>query len=478
MKYKGLVKDTGLFAFSTFASKLLVFFLTPLYTSILTTEEYGIADLITTVINTIYPILTLAISDATLRFAFEKDIAKNEVLDTAILFILISNLPVLASYPIIKMFNKEMGEYWVYFVITYAVFNIHNCFSNFLKGTDKTKLYAIQALIQTIVIIFLNILFLLVFRFGLKGYLISIILGYSIPSVLMFFVGGIYRVIFPFHLKLNLIKEMLHYSIPMIPTLLAWSINTSIDKYMITGMIGLSETGLYSAAHKIPSILTTVLSIFVQAWQIFAISNYSDSDASKNYSEIYNMLNACVVLGCAIIILLAKPLSMLLYSESFFSAWKFIPMLTISAMFSSLSGFLAATYRAAKKTKTLFVSVIGGAILNIVLNFVLLRTLGTIGAAIATAISFCAIWFIRFILAQKLVKIQIPKCRTSLTYILLFGMAMLYMLDGIVALVGGIICTIFIILLNIQEIIRVFSNIILVIKKLAFRKRKDEKREQ
>lgn len=71
-KIRNLAKDTGLFAISSFGSKILVFLLTPVYTSILATKEFGIADLITTVVNLTYPILTLAISEATLRYAMEK----------------------------------------------------------------------------------------------------------------------------------------------------------------------------------------------------------------------------------------------------------------------------------------------------------------------------------------------------------------------------------------------------------------------
>ena len=81
-KIKTLAKDTGLFAISNFGSKILVFLLTPLYTSILTTEEYGIADLITTTIGFIYPILTLAIADATIRYALDKETDKKKVLNT------------------------------------------------------------------------------------------------------------------------------------------------------------------------------------------------------------------------------------------------------------------------------------------------------------------------------------------------------------------------------------------------------------
>ncbi len=44
-RYKKLIKNTALITVGNFASKLLTFFLLPLYTAILTTAEYGVADL-------------------------------------------------------------------------------------------------------------------------------------------------------------------------------------------------------------------------------------------------------------------------------------------------------------------------------------------------------------------------------------------------------------------------------------------------
>ena len=71
-RYKKLLTDTGLFAVSNFGSKILTFVLLPVYTSILTTEEYGFADIVISTINLLYPVLTLSIFDATLRFALDK----------------------------------------------------------------------------------------------------------------------------------------------------------------------------------------------------------------------------------------------------------------------------------------------------------------------------------------------------------------------------------------------------------------------
>lgn len=400
-KIGSLVRDTFLFGISNFGSKILLFLLTPLYTSVLLTEEYGIADLISTTVNFAYPILTLAIADATLRFALDKKESKQEILWCSLLFTGISILILFCLYPFSKFLDKSLSEYWIYFVITYCMFNIHNCFSNFLKGIEKTKIFAIQGIIQTITIIICNIIFLLAIKIGLAGYLISIILGYAIPIIFMFFVGGIYKYLFPIKLNKAIIKRMLKYSIPMIPTLLAWAVNTSIDKYMITGIIGLSENGLYSAAHKIPTLLTTVLSVFLQAWQISAITNHGSNDENEYYTKIYSGLNVICLLGSVVIILITKPLSSLLFAENYYSAWEFIPLLTISAVFSSLAGFLAAANRAAKKTTGLFYSVFVGAVINIIMNGILLKTIGTVGAAVATAISFLAVWLVRFCISSK-----------------------------------------------------------------------------
>ena len=97
-KTKQLAVDTILFGISTFGSKILVFLLTPLYTAVLLTEEYGIADLINTTVNLIYPVLTLAITDATLRYSLDKDCSKRAVLGNSI---------VITNFFSIKMPNKN-----------------------------------------------------------------------------------------------------------------------------------------------------------------------------------------------------------------------------------------------------------------------------------------------------------------------------------------------------------------------------------
>lgn len=422
-KYKTLAKDTALFTISSFGSKILVFLLTPLYTSILAASEYGIADLITTTIHFIYPILTLAIADATLRYALDKSTDKQAVFGISTAFVLLSVGVLLLIRPLIGMIDSSLEQYWWIFVLNYFLFNIHNYFSNFVKALGRTALFSVQGLLHTATIITCNILFLVVWKLGLTGYLWSMIIGYTVPIALMFFAAKLHRYLFPFRIDWKLLVDMMKYCIPMVPTLLAWSINTSITKYMIIWMYDIGTSGVFSVAHKIPTIITTILSVFTQAWQISVISNHGSEDESRFYTTVYHGLDFVSVSGCMAVFLLCKWMAGFLFAKEFFVAWQYVPMLVLAAMFSSHAGFLAAAYRAAKKTKSLFVSVLVGAVINVVLNYILLKHIGVVGAAIGTAVSFFAVWLVRIIRIQRIVKVEVDVLQTVLCYALLVGSA-------------------------------------------------------
>lgn len=459
-KTKQLAVDTVLFGISTFGSKILVFLLTPLYTAVLLTEEYGIADLINTTVNLIYPVLTLAITDATLRYSIDKDCSKRAVLGNSIVIISISLVVLIAFYPVIAMLNSEiavqLSKFWGYFLATYAMYNFHLCFANFVKGMGKTKLFAVMGIVQTVTVILCNIYFLLIAKMGLQGYLLSVIIGLAVPTVLMFIAGGLFKYVFPFELDKKLLGEMLKYSVPMIPTLLAWSINMYINKYMLIGLLpkgeGLSASGIFSVANKIPSLLTAVLSVFTQAWQLSAISNVNDSDESDYYTKMYGAMHIVSLGGCLLIVPFSKMASAFFFDPSYYSAWQHIPFLTISAFFSCLCGFLASAFRAYKRTGQLFISVAIGAIVNIILNLILIKTIGIVGASIATAASFLVTWAFRMYTIQRLVRVKIRLVQTVITYALAILGCLLISFDVAYGYVFYLVLCVAIIVLNYKDV--------------------------
>ena len=74
-KLKYLAKNTLIFGISQFSSKVIVFLLLPLYTSYMTTSDYGSADLIVSTIGLLLPIFTMQMSSAVMRFAIDEKTA-------------------------------------------------------------------------------------------------------------------------------------------------------------------------------------------------------------------------------------------------------------------------------------------------------------------------------------------------------------------------------------------------------------------
>lgn len=461
-KYKMLFSDTIAFTISNFASKILVFLLIPLYTSVLSTEQYGIADLITNTVNVIYPILTLSIMEATLRFAFDGNNKKSDVLINSLFVIIIAELIILILWPVSNVFGKTMHDYWLWFAVIFGGFNLHEVLSQYTKGINKTKIFAFSGVVQTLVIIISNILGLLVFKGGLTAYLISIVLGYYLSSIYLVIAAKIRlesRTI-----NYDLLKEMLQFSVPTIPVLVAWWINTSADKYIIIAYKGIAESGIYSIAYKIPSILAMFTSIFTSAWTISVIKTIDEEDNDEYQTNTYQIFNAVNVIICSILILFSKAISKVLFSDSFFVAWHYVPILLVAYLFSGLSGFLASSFRAAKYTKGLLSSTIIGAFINIVLNFYFVQHFGSIGAAFTTMISFAIVFYIRSKSIQKIVKLRIDKVKDSMMYILLVVQAIVVSFEFSYSWVTAFIIFILLIILNYKFSIRIIKTIFPMVK--------------
>lgn len=422
-KYKKLIKDIGLFFVSNFASKILIFLLVPLYTNLLSTSEYAVADLITATINLVFPIITLCIAEATLRFPFEKDVRKNEVLSIAVMLLIVSTLAVVLAKSFVGYINGTLNTYWWFFCACYFVTSAHSIMTYFSRGCDKTKVFAVSGIVHSVFLVGCNIIFLVYFHWGLVGYLLSIIISYLASAIYILIAGGFFKYIVVFRLNKDLFKEMLGYSIPMIPTVVAWWFMQTSDKYMIIWKVGFEESGIYSLAYKIPTILFMVCSLFTQAWQISAISNYSQKDNNSFVGNVYSFFNLFSVLSCSGLIVTSKVLGRLLFAKDFFVAWKCVPILLIAYVFSGLSGFLASTFTASKKTKYLFVSTSFGAIVNVLLNLLFIEKIGIIGAAYTTLVGYLVTWIIRIWVSQKIVRIEASFLKHGAMYTLLLVQA-------------------------------------------------------
>ena len=393
-KYINLIKNMGVFAISNFSVKVITFLVLPLYTYYLTTDEYAVVDLVNSTAQLLLPFLSLCMTDAVLRFGISSEYDKREVFSSGCTVVLVGTL-ILPLVLFIFHDRIQLNGVEIYFVIIYIFQVINSICSAFFKAIDKVKSMAVITMISSIAIVFLNVLFVAVLQRGVKGYLTSVILGNAIGTVLYILGGKLYQYYRVSLVRKAVLKEMLKYAVPLIPNAVFWWINTSLDKYALTALTSLSVVGLYSVANKIPTIISTVTSIFSQAWNLSAFQAYDDTEREAFYKKTYEMFQAVMVVCTSGVILFSRIFAHILFAKDFYHAWVFVPILTLGVYYNSLNSFLGSLFTASKKTKYIFYTTGMGAGINVVFNILLIKTIGPQGAAIATLVSYLVVWGVR-----------------------------------------------------------------------------------
>lgn len=404
---KKLMKNTLLLMLGNFSSKLLIFLMVPLYTSVLSTSEYATSDLLTTTINLLYPFATLMISTAVMRFCLEKSNDTKQLLSIGIWIEAIGIL--LVAIGSLFFFNTgDLQGYRGYFIAGFAGYSYYTLLMEYAKGNEKVGLYSLAGVCNTIALISCNIIFLLRLGLGIKGYLLAMVSAYWVTIIVLFLGCKAWKdIVFPNRIQKQYVKEMLTYSIPLMPNSISWWISNSSDRYIMNIFRGLNELGIYSVSYKLPSIMTTISGILISAWEMSAVDDFGSEKSRKFFSQIYELWVNVYIIVCTILTIFVKTMAYILFQKDFFIAWKFVPILFFASVFSGLSSFLGTVFTAAKETKAVFVTTMAGAAMNIVLNFVMIPIWGGYGAAIATAIGYLTTFFARLIGSNKIMKLDV-----------------------------------------------------------------------
>ena len=151
---------------------------------------------------------------------------------------------------------------------------------------------------------------------------------------------------------------MLAYCVPLIPTAAFWWIMGVSDRYLVKWFVGSDANGIYAVAYKIPTILTILATVFMDAWQLSAIAESGDRRAqARFYARVWDAFFSAACLCAGSIIAFSPLLIRLLAAESYYDAWRYIPILTLSMIAAAFSNFVSSVYVVTKKsTASLWIS--------------------------------------------------------------------------------------------------------------------------
>lgn len=429
-RLKYLAKNTFIFTLGNLGTKLIAFFLVPLYTGVLSKEEYGTADLMITIASFVVPILICNINESIMRFMLDKNSNSDTILSTGFLIMGAMCVCSTACIPLIRIY-PPFRNHFLYVYFYFISMGVQTILLYNLRGKEQLLHFSIGSIIHALSIALLNILFLLVFNWRLEGFLLSYILGNILTIIYAAIAGNVFKSLKNFKIDKRLTKEMLKFSVVLIPNSFMWWIMNSSDRIMLTAMSGIAISGLYAVSSKIPALVSMVSSIFNQAWNYSAIKEDESRDKDDYNNKVFTFLLAVTSIISLGVLLILKPFMKFYVSTDYYEAWKYSPPIIVGTLFLVLATFLSSQYTVKKDSKGFLFSSTAGAGINILLNFILIPMIGGLGAAVATGISYVTVYLYRAIDTKKYFSVHIFDVRNVIVYIAVIAGAVAVYLDNL-----------------------------------------------
>ena len=428
---KELIFNTTIIGIGRISTQLVSFFLLPLYTSILTTEEYGTYDLFVTISTFLIPVITLLMEESMFRFLIDckNDNEKKEIISQTVIYTTVSTIIFSIIIFIISRFiNIPYCNLFILYLISSILVGVRNALT---RGLGRIKLYSISNFITSFMNIILNIVFIAWLRKGVAGLLLANIITNFITSIIILIKLQVHKFISIRLYNKNKMKEMIKYSVPLVPNSVSWTIINLSDRLVITSMLGSAENGVYSISNKFPNLMNTIYSFFYMAWKESAAKTLQDNDTDKFYNNVYRCLKDfmwAIVVG---MISVMPFVFNLIIKNDFIEAYLYIPILVVAMYFSNISGFFGGIFSAYKDTKIMGSTTIVSAVLNLVINIALIKFIGIWAAAISTLVSTLVVYLYRKAKIKKYIILEENKRNFILSWIALFIATIIYYIDNL-----------------------------------------------
>lgn len=404
-----LLKNTAWYTLGNLLPKASNFLLLPLYSEFIPPEGYGIISAMNVMQLALLIFFPLAINRGIERlfFDYREDLpAQKEFLGTAWLSIVASTF---VFFSLCMLFKPLMGKifegipfypYYFYMLLIVATTSLSLIPRVYLRVTNKALFFMLLSLSEFSVLITLKI-YLLVFRgMSAEGFLLANVIANLIFAP-FFILYTLKTVTLKFHWKY--IKSCLAFSLPMVPTLLAaWVVHLS-NRILIERFLDLRELGLYAFSDNLSQILVFLCNGFMLAYgpMFYDLATRKNQESSQKQLFQYNraFMIFILLLGFGLSLFI-KDFTALL-NHRYHDCYKLVPILVLGVIISQITGFYNLAIYQSKKTLLIMLLVIGSALLNVGMNFLLIPYFGASGAAYAGVITYGGLFIATYILAKR-----------------------------------------------------------------------------
>ena len=401
-----VAKNSIIFTAGRLLSQAVGFLLLPLYSSLLTPEDYGTSDLLITLVFLIIPFVGASLDNALFRFSIDiRD--DRDRLSSLLTTVLSVNLCQILLYSFIYFLIRPfiLLQFRDYLLVNVILQIFVNAFLQFLRGTYENIRYSVAVFITSVSGLIMNVLLVAVLRFGLSGIIISSVLSYLITLIYLVIVIRPWNYYDLKKFSKDSAVSMFKYSIPLIPNQLAWWVMGISDRLVISGTVGVSANGIYSLSNKFSSVYTSVSDSINLSWTESVSSHISDEDRSSYISRMSGSLLSLFASGCYLMIVITPFVFMLIddkYSDSFMQ----VPILMAAVLSQAVVGIYSSVLIALKKTKNMALTSIIAAAVNLVITVSLIGRNGIYAASVSTLVSFTFLAVMRSVLVSRYIDIR------------------------------------------------------------------------
>ena len=394
-KFKLFVENFIIYGFGSVIGKIIPLIMLPIITRLMPdTAYFGINDLSGTVASFGAAFAIMGMYDAMYRMFFEKEELqyKKTICSTTLLFTIITSLTValiiiVSRSFIAKYVFRDLQYDYVVLISAIAVLvsATNTIVSAPTRMQNKRKVYIVTNTVAPIVAYTIAIMFIK------NGYYIV-----ALPLALLTSSASI-EVIFLilnkewFDFKLfdkELLKKMLVIAVPLLPNFLVYWLFTSCDKLMITAFIGVGAEGVYSIGAKLGHMSQLIYTAFAGGWQFFAFSTMKEEHQTESNSRVLEYLGVISFAASIIMFTLAKPIFKIMFEGDYVNGYVVAGYLFMAPLVQMLFQVAANQFLVIKKTWPSMFILMCGALVNVVLNYVLIPVLDIEGAAIATLLGY------------------------------------------------------------------------------------------
>lgn len=430
---KKMAKNAVLYFVGNFASKLLNIFLVPIYMTYLDADLFGTVDIMLSLSAMIAMLMSLDMTDAVYRYlADENDDKKRAEVITNAVFVYIVGCVVFGTvyFPLLPLFTFR---YALIFGLHVIIVQFGQFILQISRGMRENIHYAIGGIIVTFLQGITNIVLIVIFSFDASSILIAGIIGQVGLIVYITVATKWYRYLKRHMLDRGLIMDMVKYSWPLfVQVLLLWIVQCS-GTYLMTYFSGNTiKSGIYGMANKFPTILYSLSSIFLLAWQESAIIVKDDRDAKEYYNKMYSWYFWALIIAVTFLLPVLKVYFCYFGKNSYGDVWIYVPILLFAAFLFCLAQFVGMHFTVTYSTINLVKSLFAPVLVTVIIDIFLVKRWEILAVTISQMIAFFLTLLVRKKQSGGLYKVDF-RTKTSAVLLVMFGSSVIiYYVFGII----------------------------------------------